>query len=596
MAGMVSLRATIPASYMTRHVSVPGTSALTMPPIERDVRLLHFQAELVDKLLGVRRSDKALKTALRRVRELFGADRACIAVVEPGGAALDPRYVLPRGATFDEALFVTLAAPRRPKLADDIMVAPIERRARTWGQMVLQRDQRPFELADRRALLRVAAVLSGQVQRIDWLRLTEVRARIDRKILEQLSPKDLAYQLLHGLRSLTRYDHSAAVLTFDSGCNVLRLAAEQIAWRKGKSHRVGTSLQLTDEVLTLLETGEVYGFERPSPGLTEGLRLGRWACWSGRQGHLLAEGMNETRVGALDEHEQPARSLLVAPLVARDRLLGVLEIAACHRGSLGAYEVEQVRRFLPHVAVAVSNLQRAESLELGLLAAERKHVMADLARGVSHDVNNALGAILPMVQQMQADIEADRVDQSTMLDDLRQVEASVQVCRRIFGGMLSFAKGSARHLGTGDVQQALSSALAVLEESLRRQKVEVALELTPDLTTVSATRGDLEQLLLNLAGNARDAMPSGGTLTVRARRNGSEVVVELCDTGRGIPSDDLERVVEPFFTTKRQGNGLGLPICRSIVWGMGGSMRIDSVRDQGTTVTLQLPCSGKTAS
>lgn len=563
-----------------------------MSPTERDVRLLHFQAELVDKLLGVRRSDKALKTALRRVSDLFEADRACIAVVTPGGEAVDPRYMIPRGATFGSGLFATLANRRRPKLSDDIMVAGIERRGRLWGHMVLQREGRPFAIADRRAFLRVSSVLSRQVQRIDGQRLTEVRERIDRKILEQLSPKDLAYQLLHGLRSLTRYDHSAAVLTFDGGCNVLRLAAEQIAWRKGKSRRVGTSLQLTDEVLTLLETGEVYGFDRPCPG-TGGASepLGAWTCWSGHQGHLLAEGMNEARVGALDEAEQPARSLLVAPLVARDRLLGVLEIAACHPGSLGAYEVEQVRRFLPHVAVAVSNLQRAENLELGMLAAERKHVMADLARGVSHDVNNALGAILPMVQQMQADITADRADESTLLGDLQQVEASVQVCRRIFGGMLSFARSSAKSLGTGDLKQALSSALAVLDESLRRQKIETVLLLAPELSTVSATRGDLEQLLLNLSGNARDAMPSGGTLTVAAQRKGNDLVVSVRDTGRGIPKDDLERVSEPFFTTKRQGNGLGLPICRSIVWGMGGQMSIESVRDEGTTVTLHLPCS-----
>ncbi len=587
-----------------------------MSSTERDVRLLHFQAELVDKLLGVRRSDKALKTALRRVSDLFEAERACIAVVTPGGEAVDPRYMIPRGASFADGLFTTLANRRRPKLGDDTMVARIDRRGRLWGHMVLQREGRPFALADRRAFSRVSSVLSRQVQRIDGQRLTEVRERIDRKILEQLSPKDLAYQLLHGLRSLTRYDHSAAVLTFDGGCNVLRLAAEQIAWRKGKSRRVGTSLQLTDEVLTLLETGEVYGFDRPCPASASGgsspggggasgaaLRetapdsteasehLGAWSCWSGRQGHLLAEGMNAARVGALDEPEQPARSLLVAPLVARDRLLGVLEIAACHEGSLGAYEVEQVRRFLPHVAVAVSNLQRAENLELGMLAAERKHVMADLARGVSHDVNNALGAILPMVQQMQADITADRADEATLLGDLQQVEASVQVCRRIFGGMLSFARSSARSLGTGDLKQALSSALAVLDESLRRQQVELVLDLAPSLSTVSATRGDLEQLLLNLSGNARDAMPAGGTLTIAARRQGNDLVVSVCDTGRGIAETDLERVSEPFYTTKRQGNGLGLPICRSIVWGMGGQMSIESVRDKGTTVTLHLPCS-----
>ena len=91
--------------------------------------------------------------------------------------------------------------------------------------------------------------------------------------------------------------------------------------------------------------------------------------------------------------------MLCAPLATRERVLGLLKIAARHPGSFGSYEAELVGQFLPHASIALQNSQRTESLELNLIQAERKHAMADLARGVAHDVNNALGAVLPLVQR-----------------------------------------------------------------------------------------------------------------------------------------------------------------------------------------------------
>ena len=105
------------------------------------------------------------------------------------------------------------------------------------------------------------------------------------------------------------------------------------------------------------------------------------------------------------------------------------------------YEVELVSQFLPQTAVALRNARRAESLEQRVLIAERKHAMADLARGVSHDVNNALGAVLPLVQQLREEIDQGTLDPAVAAVDLAQFERSIQVCRRIFGGMLNIRPG-----------------------------------------------------------------------------------------------------------------------------------------------------------
>jgi signal transduction histidine kinase len=546
----------------------------------RDDALLRFRMALVDQLDQVRGSDKAVKTVLRLAQRLFGAESACVAVALPAGG-VEPRYLAPRGAAFDAEPLAELGLDRRPKLPGHLMTGALERRGRTWGFLVLRREA-PFQLDERRDLVAAAAFASRQLRRIDLARAADVRERIDRKVLEQLRPVDLFYQVLHGLRSLTRYDHSAAVLIFEAGTSSLRVGAEQIAWRKAKSERVGVNVSVSDDVLSVLETGAVHLLCRPLGG--------GWQAERGDGGGaLLAARLDATRVASLDDEQQPAGALLVAPLVARDRLLAVLEIASCHQGSLGAWEAELLRRFLPQAAVAVANLHRAESLEQGMLEAERKHVMAELARGVSHDVNNALGAVLPLVQQMAADLRHGVVEPEVLADDLAQVEASVNVCRRIFGGMLAFGQGARSHHSHAQVGRAAHSALTVLEESLRRQAVTVVEDLESPLPSVRGTLGDLEQVVLNLAVNARDAMPSGGTLTIRARREASQVVLLLSDTGRGIPEGDMARVAEPFFTTKRHGNGLGLSICRSIVWTMGGTMVIESAPDEGTSVTLTLP-------
>jgi signal transduction histidine kinase len=129
----------------------------------------------------------------------------------------------------------------------------------------------------------------------------------------------------------------------------------------------------------------------------------------------------------------------------------------------------------------------------------------------------------------------------------------------------------------------------VVEDSLKRRSIAVAVELPEELPTIHGSQGDLTQVFLNVFSNARDAMPDGGRLEIRAENDAERVRVTVADDGSGIPREALERISEPFFTTKPDGNGLGLSICRSIVWDVGGEMSIDSREGEGTTVKLSLP-------
>jgi signal transduction histidine kinase len=256
---------------------------------------------------------------------------------------------------------------------------------------------------------------------------------------------------------------------------------------------------------------------------------------------------------------------------------------------LGDYEAELVDAFMPFTSLAVQFSMRTESLEERVLQSERKHALANLTRGITHDVNNALGAMLPLVQQMRADIRTGEIQTSTLHVDLETIETSIQTCRRIFSGMLAIARGTGRGVGHGNVRRAIDGALSVLEDSLKRRSIEVVLKAPEEIPTIKGSHADLTQLFLNVCANAKDAMPRGGCLTIAVLPKEDTVRVTIEDNGDGIPSDLVGRIMEPFFTTRADGNGLGLSICRSILWDIGGDIRIESEEGDGTRVEISLP-------
>jgi two-component system, NtrC family, sensor kinase len=548
--------------------------------MERELAALKFLDGLGAQLRNVREPLQSLRLTLRSAREFFEAAHGCIAVVQPGHPHANLLVALPRVASWDLDALTRFIRHEHPPVQPHMLLGPVRRRGGAWGAIAVMRERRPFDREDGRLLVRIAAALSDAVHQIDRDRILDVRDRIDRKIMEQIHPKDLFYQILDGLRSLTHYDHSSALFIRDERDGALSLVAEQIAWRKARSRRIGLRLQIRAADEATLMSGRVYGFDR---------RNGTWQAWKNQPATRLADMLDDDSTDPLGDQQVREDSMLCAPLVTRDGLVGLLKIAGRHAGQFKPYDADLVEHFRSQAAIAIQNLHRTESLRSRVVIAERKHAMADLARSVSHDVNNALGAMLPLVQQLQEDLRGRKLKPAVLSEDLEQLQKSLQVCRRIFGGMLSFSRGAARRTGHAHVRHAVDTASAILKYGLGRSGISLMIDVPEALPAVACGQSDLEQVFLNLLTNAREAMPHGGRITIEARSIEHDVAITVSDSGCGIPAEHLPRVTEPFFTTKPRGNGLGLSICRSILWEVDGTIAIRSEPGKGTRVDLGLP-------
>ena len=548
-----------------------------MSSVERELAGLKFLDGLSTHLRDVREPHKALRHALRETYEFFRARQGCIAVLHEGRSKADLLFSLPQAKEWERSVLAQYIRHTQPPLRRDMLIGSVLRRGGEWGAIALIAPGHTFDRDDRNLMTRVAAILTAAIHRIDRDRLLDVRARIDKKIMEKIRPKDLFYQILDGIRSLTLYDHSSALLIREEGESSLRLVAEQIAWTKAKSERIGFRIPLTDDDAALLQSEQVYGFDRESDS---------WREWTGHHAESLAALLDYNRA---EQESLREASMLCAPLATRDGLVGILKIAARHPGQLKPFDAELVEHFRSQAAIAIQNLHRTESLRARVVAAERKYAMADLARSVSHDVNNALGSMLPLIQQIQADLRNDNVVPEVFAEDLEQVQKSLQVCRRIFGGMLTFSRNAARRSGRVHVRRAIDTASAIMKYGMSRSAIDLEVNVPDDTPEVVCSQSDLEQVLLNLLANAREATPHGGRIAVTSQSLDRFVEISIADTGPGIPAEDLPRVLEPFFTTKPHGHGLGLSICRSVLWEVDGSLSIHSTPGSGTEVHVRVP-------
>ena len=174
---------------------------------------------------------------------------------------------------------------------------------------------------------------------------------------------------------------------------------------------------------------------------------------------------------------------------------------------------------------------------------------------------------------------------------LDKIERQTERASKIVNNLLNFARHGRSNFVSVQLNDVVKDVLSLLEHQLTRSRIQVRLELADDLPAVMGDENKLQQVFLNLILNAQDAMPSGGWLTLSTRAERGDVIATVADTGQGISKEDIKRIYDPFFTTKRAGKtgtGLGLSISYGILQEHAGSIGVESSVGQGTSFSVRL--------
>ena len=236
-------------------------------------------------------------------------------------------------------------------------------------------------------------------------------------------------------------------------------------------------------------------------------------------------------------------------------------------------------------------VSETETLRQQLLQAQRLSSVGELASSIAHEFNNILTTIINSAKLGMRNSENTEKQQA-----FERIVKAGQRAATIAGGMLGFARKSGTHRQKCDIARLVEEVLVLTEKDLSKHRIQVETRFL-SRPTAWVVPGQIEQILVNLVINARQAMAAGGRLKIEVRENetADTVEVKVQDTGVGIPPDQLRLIFEPFFTTKqpdeygRGGTGLGLSVCRQIIEQHHGRIRVESVVGKGSTFTLKLP-------
>ncbi len=248
-----------------------------------------------------------------------------------------------------------------------------------------------------------------------------------------------------------------------------------------------------------------------------------------------------------------------------------------------------------HVITVGENITQRVKADRAVGRAEKLAAVGRLAAGVVHEINNPLATIAACAESLEKRLDEGAFACSQDADDLREYLGLIREeafrCKTITNGLLDFSRLRAGQRAPVDMNQLIKGTARLVTHQQRGDDIQIEIEAEENLPWVSGDMGQLQQAVVALATNAIDAMPNGGTLTLRAIHKGSRVLVQVKDTGVGIAPENMTKIFDPFFTTKDvgKGTGLGLAVCYGILSDHGGRLDVRSSVGVGTTFTITLP-------
>jgi len=293
---------------------------------------------------------------------------------------------------------------------------------------------------------------------------------------------------------------------------------------------------------------------------------------------------------------EATRSLLAVPLSYKDSTIGAILAVNKAAGEFDHHDIELLATLAGSAAIGITNarLYQAErelrslleQSRLQLVQSDKLAATGRLAASLAHEINNPLQAIHNSLQLM-LDFPLEIKEQR---EYLQIADEEIQRLMGMVTSILEFARPPRREMEPTDVNSIIDRVLTLAAKYLQHRDVSVQRNLAPDLPSIVAAPDELEQVVINLVLNAVDAMPDGGAVSVSsAVADDGRVALKFRDTGHGIEEAHLERIFEPFFSTREKGTGLGLAISRNVVERHGGEITVESELDKGAEFTVLLP-------
>jgi signal transduction histidine kinase/putative methionine-R-sulfoxide reductase with GAF domain len=321
----------------------------------------------------------------------------------------------------------------------------------------------------------------------------------------------------------------------------------------------------------------------------------------------------DPRVNPILKRKFNLHSLVVIPLFAKEKALGAIAADHVEPGkNITKETLESVMTFSQQAGLAIHNafmyqelktfsqqmeekIQRTtadlKKAEIQLIRSDKLAALGQLAAGIAHEIRNPLTSINILIHSLTENLPSG----SSQREDLKVIEEEINRINEIVDQFLRFAKPAPPLLERTDVRPIFEETLQLLRPQIERQKISVQKDFQPlpPNTLITIDKEQIKQVILNLLLNAIQAMPGGGQLKIKGQILSDDHWIQFLiqDSGVGIPSEDLEKLFDPFFSTREGGIGLGLSIAHRIIDQHNGKIEVESKPGKGTLFTLSLPLS-----
>jgi two-component system NtrC family sensor kinase len=228
-----------------------------------------------------------------------------------------------------------------------------------------------------------------------------------------------------------------------------------------------------------------------------------------------------------------------------------------------------------------------QKTQQALLQSEKLAAMGRLTSQIAHELNNPIYGIMNTLELLKTEIPPESKRRKILELSLSETQRLAEMLRN----MLSFSKPEEEKKRPIKMNELIEGILLVMEKQMRESNIKVETFFDDEIPEVMASTNQMRQVMLNMLKNAKEAMPKGGTLTVKTSKEINKVLIHIQDTGVGIPEEIRDKIFEAFFTTKQKvkGVGLGLSVCYGIIKDHGGEIKVESEEGKGTNFRIRLP-------